>query len=510
MLYLSGNARTDHSAGKAADSLKTQIHDLEEERKAATLKAETMATKSQRLGEGIGNLQAGALRAMRQNDEAAARELLQEKTLVAAALQKCKDRAAVNFTLAEKLNKLIGAKQTELIAVLHQAGNLHHLSKKPFSVDPAGTVSMDGDDHPDSVGSSLPAQPTPQGRDSATQTPSYSNPLLNSVDYQSEEDVDTKFLELERQTLESMLQASQLESDQQKREAAQHQQRALSGSTASSSSAHAEKDDSNRQTSWWWHAASTYLQQAQQDMGPLESHQAHALAKDVTTLLTRIVNARVMHGLDPTATQLVDLAVFHLGVKASADSAVRIAPPRTDFSINIRQRLFRDATAVALEACALAAAGKQSSAWHELASNWAPKGQSDAASCSPAVTGRLAQMFLRSLAELFKLERADVQRIVHAAVAAHTRAKLLDAVAAVRQADNASKARVAIDEMRHLAAVVDTFPLPAGSAEMDLVYSGLAGFLGYQDRKTLHEAYQQVSSSQSSVNAVAEALGMTS
>lgn len=34
--------------------------------------------------------------------------MLQEKTLVAAALQKCKDRAAVNFTLAEKLNKLIG------------------------------------------------------------------------------------------------------------------------------------------------------------------------------------------------------------------------------------------------------------------------------------------------------------------------------------------------------------------------------------------------------------------
>ena len=36
---------------------------------------------------------------------------MQEKTIVAAALQKCKDRAAVNFTLAEKLNKLIGVQQ---------------------------------------------------------------------------------------------------------------------------------------------------------------------------------------------------------------------------------------------------------------------------------------------------------------------------------------------------------------------------------------------------------------
>ena len=227
-----------------------------------------------------------------------------------------------------------------------------------------------------------------------------------------------------------MLQASRLERDQQASETSQHHQRLSSGSTASSSSA-AERD--SQSSSNWWHAADIYLQQAQQDIGPLESHQAQEMAKDVTTLLTRIVNARVLRGYDPTATQLVGLAVFQLGVKASAEPVVQIAPPRTDFSINIRQRLFRDATAVALEACAESAAGKQSSAWHELASKWAPKGESDAGACSPAVTGRLAQMFLRSLAELFKMERMDVQRIVHAAVAAHTRARLLDAVAAVRQ-----------------------------------------------------------------------------
>ena len=33
---------------------------------------------------------------------------IQEKTIVATALQKSKGRAALNFTLAEKLNKLIG------------------------------------------------------------------------------------------------------------------------------------------------------------------------------------------------------------------------------------------------------------------------------------------------------------------------------------------------------------------------------------------------------------------
>lgn len=70
-------AETDQSADKAADALKAHLQELEDERKAATLKAEHMATKSQRFAEAIENLQAGALRAMRQQDEAAARELLQ-------------------------------------------------------------------------------------------------------------------------------------------------------------------------------------------------------------------------------------------------------------------------------------------------------------------------------------------------------------------------------------------------------------------------------------------------
>ena len=41
---------------------------------------------------------------------------------------------------------LAGAKQTELIALLYQAGLRHGLATKPFSVDPAGLVSVDGDD----------------------------------------------------------------------------------------------------------------------------------------------------------------------------------------------------------------------------------------------------------------------------------------------------------------------------------------------------------------------------
>ena len=62
---------------EGADSLKLQLQDLEEERKAATAKAESLASKGKRLAEAVTNLQHGALQAMKAGDETAARELLQ-------------------------------------------------------------------------------------------------------------------------------------------------------------------------------------------------------------------------------------------------------------------------------------------------------------------------------------------------------------------------------------------------------------------------------------------------
>ena len=47
-----------------------------------------------------------------------------------------------------------GAKQTELIALLHQSSNVRGLSQRPFSVDPAGMVSID-DDLPTSSGEAV-------------------------------------------------------------------------------------------------------------------------------------------------------------------------------------------------------------------------------------------------------------------------------------------------------------------------------------------------------------------
>lgn len=76
------------------------------------------------------------------------------------------------------------------------------------------------------------------------------------------------------------------------------------------------------------------------------------------------------------------------------------------------------------------------------------------------------------------------------------------------QVEGMSKHEAAVGQMQQLASVVDAFPLPEHSAEMELVYSGLRGFLVYEDRKLLYEAYSKVTCSQSSQHAVADALGM--
>ena len=45
----------------------------------------------------------------------------------------------------------------------------------------------------------------------------------------------------------------------------------------------------------------------------------------------------------------------------------------------------------------------------------------------------VAQLFVLSMAQAFSIERGDAERMVAAAVAAHTRGLLLDAVATMRQ-----------------------------------------------------------------------------
>lgn len=126
------------------------------------------------------------------------------------------------------------------------------------------------------------------------QQSSYRSLVQDSQDYQSEEDVDNKFLELERQTLESMMQASAMRSEQDSKQQAQEQDEERTSSGAQAGISNQETESSS-----WWHSATERLEQLKEDLGPLEVHQAQAMAKDVTTILTKMINGRVIRGQDP-------------------------------------------------------------------------------------------------------------------------------------------------------------------------------------------------------------------
>lgn len=89
--------------------------------------------------------------------------------------------------------------------------------------------------------------------------------------------------------------------------------------------------------------------------------------------------------------------------------------------------------AAAIQACSASSPGGQLPSWQELAAKWSSQLDPIAKDFSAARNAVLAQMFLRSMAQLLNIEHSDAQRIVHAAIAAHTRARLLDSLAIIKQ-----------------------------------------------------------------------------
>ena len=142
-----------------------------------------------------------------------------------------------------------------------------------------------------------------QPQQSSANADHYRSLAQDSQDYQAEDNIDTKFLELERRTLESMMQASSMSSDQASTRSSdssankQRDERASSGAQAGTSGTAAEGSN-------WWQSATDKLEGLKNDIGSLEAHQAREMAKDVTTILTRMINARVMRGQDPKVIAL--------------------------------------------------------------------------------------------------------------------------------------------------------------------------------------------------------------
>ena len=149
---------------------------------------------------------------------------------------------------------------------------------------------------------------------------------MDSQDYEAEDNIDSKFLELERRTLESMMQATSMSTDKDRtdtdsidtdsksgRDSSTDQQQAL----RAASGAQAGTSGSEPEGTGWWRSASDKLEGVKNDIGSLEAHQARAMAKDVTAILTRMINARIMRGQDPKVNIPVLSSAFELGMDFS-------------------------------------------------------------------------------------------------------------------------------------------------------------------------------------------------
>ena len=184
-----------------------------------------------------------------------------------------------------------------MLPVLHRwpSGSLaHYKIRMPDSSALTAQFVADASSRTEQTSTSGRQQP----QQSSVNVDHYRSLVQDSQDYQAEDNIDSKFLELERRTLESMMQASSMSSDQASTRSSdssankQQDERASSGAQAGTSGTAAEGSS-------WWQSATDKLEGLKNDIGSLEVHQAREMAKDVTTILTRMINARVMRGQDP-------------------------------------------------------------------------------------------------------------------------------------------------------------------------------------------------------------------
>lgn len=208
--------------------LEDELKALEEERDRAVSIVERNSKRSRRLLTRVQSLYDSAYKAMRSGDEANARTLLQEKATVSIALTKAESRVEANSMLAAKLDRIIGVRQTKLVrlysamkatgsqavASASSDGGLTH--ENPLSMSDIPSSPHENSLTPD-IGSEdtygklddEASRMEPRGPDELR----YDNRMgmglpQSEQQFPSEEDLEVAFLNLERKTLERMLERS--------------------------------------------------------------------------------------------------------------------------------------------------------------------------------------------------------------------------------------------------------------------------------------------------------------
>ncbi|CAH9077588.1 unnamed protein product [Cuscuta epithymum] len=120
------------------------------------------------------------------------------------------------------------------------------------------------------------------------------------------------------------------------------------------------------------------------------------------------------------------------------------------------------------------------------------------------IDGEDVQKFIAELADNIDLQNTRAARMVSAAVAAHTRSRLLQAWALEMQSRHAG----AVEELRKICLIHKIFPPEEYSPEMEMVARGLQKLLNVDQREFLMDTFRGICGEYSS-KSVAEALGVS-
>ncbi|KAK9810084.1 hypothetical protein WJX72_004486 [[Myrmecia] bisecta] len=466
-------------------------------------KASASSRKSKRLTEAVESLQYAAIRAIKEGNEATARSTLEEKAKVTEALQKSRNRAEANQALAARLERLIGLKQTELIALLSASGKLQPVDSRTRIIVPDGhpdaSIDMGDDGNSDirepgqrqlEAGRSNPVHEVSDGTSSGgsrsthlhdaassgqwgssddasasqsrrgwsgnesapdagggrdSQTSSRSADLERRERWRSERDIDAAFLEMERQSLEALLSATPSARGPEPSTAAPS-----AGDAATSSPASSAGPQQQLLPQWWLSGEQLLDKRAEQT----DSESGYKAGVRASALLARIVNGRV-RGRDPKAADLSMLAVLSMRAHAAG---VRVKAP-SDLTSNVKQSIFRNALSCANAALQRGETLLQVDDWEEV-----PEAARENEARAQALANQHAAVYLVALATVLHLDSQQAAVMASAAVAATTRQVLLEAVVGVRQA---GEERVAEGQrsMARLRTVLDRVAPPAGLSD---------------------------------------------
>eukprot|EP00884_Botryococcus_braunii_P006471 jgi/Botrbrau1/15825/Bobra.40_1s0011.1 len=454
---------------------RAEIAKLEQERDQALKTGRIHSQRIDKLLQRKEGLQTNAEGAMKSRNEGLARQILREKAEVVEAIQDAEEKARINFTLAAKLDSVIGEKEMSVMKMIR--GAREQLDARPASASTSTSTSYSG------------AQGRPQRPLSDAEAERAFRELEADMGVQrlkeerrfdTDAEVNDAFLRMERRMLEDMMRSTTSRPTTEK---------ASGVSVPPAEPAYTERasvgGSSNRDPMWgqkaapaqeagpsgkplWWASGEETLRQIRHQFVNASEEECRVSAQEASTLLARLVDSFKRLG-EARVADMVD--IIHLTEQAKHRDMAVLLP--IDFAPTVRVGLLRilitsSLTALYKDAPLIPSAGRP-------------------------LSSQQAQAYAVAMSLLLKLDESDSSRLVETAVAANARGALLDAIASMRKEPSTDAVwAAAVAAATKLQRVLVAFPPPANSPEVRLVHDGLRGLVKESEARCLLAAYRSI------------------